>query len=418
MASKTKKTRPHGTGSVSKYKLVSGYSWRWQAWVHENPKDPESQKIRIGANGYKTAAEANTAMRQGITERETKSLNPSQNQTTTIATYGAHWLNTLKLAPATTTHYERLLRVHVYPNIGHIKLARLTSQDLAKLYANMANHGRRDTKQPGGKLSPNTINKTHIVIGALLDAAIDDGLINTNPARRSRIVKAPTGAQIRAHQDEINTWNETQLNQYLTWSKNTYKDELYEMWYLIAHTGIRRGEATALKWSDIDWDNQILSIRRAADPILIRQTKTTKTGRQRPVTIHPQLLNVLNNYREHRKQLNPKHVQPDAYIFSLKNGELRSPNDISARWARAMKKALAASIEVDPESPLPFLTLKGLRHTHATLLMKAGANPKIVQERLGHSTISTTMNIYSHVTPTMQRDAVDVLLQRLGAENE
>jgi len=82
-----------------------------------------------------------------------------------------------------------------------------------------------------------------------------------------------------------------------------------------------------------------------------------------------------------------------------------------------MKKALAASIEVDPESPLPFLTLKGLRHTHATLLMKAGANPKIVQERLGHSTISTTMNIYSHVTPTMQRDAVDVLLQRLGAEN-
>ena len=88
-------------------------------------------------------------------------------------------------------------------------------------------------------------------------------------------------------------------------------------------------------------------------------------------------------------------------MFSNDTAEIRSPNEVSRRWSRRVTRA-----QIDLEE-LPRVTLKGLRHTHATLLLELGEHPKVVQERLGHSTITTTMNIYSHVTPTMQKAAVD-----------
>ncbi len=92
-------------------------------------------------------------------------------------------------------------------------------------------------------------------------------------------------------------------------------------------------------------------------------------------------------------------------MFGDDDGRLRNPDDIGRRWdhrVRLAQRALGAEA-------LPRLTLHGLRHTHATLLLELGIHPKVVQERLGHSNISTTMNIYSHVTPTMQREAVERL---------
>lgn len=89
-------------------------------------------------------------------------------------------------------------------------------------------------------------------------------------------------------------------------------------------------------------------------------------------------------------------------MFGDDNGRLRNPDDIGRRWEHRVKRAREAL----GAEELPRLTLHGLRHTHATLMLEIGIHPKVVQERLGHSNISTTMNIYSHVTPTMQRDAV------------
>jgi integrase len=104
-----------------------------------------------------------------------------------------------------------------------------------------------------------------------------------------------------------------------------------------------------------------------------------------------------------RARLGLSAVQPDSYIFGNIDGSVRNPGDVGERWGKTLKKAQ----QDFPE--LTDLTIKGLRHTHATLLLESGAHAKVVQERLGHSNISTTMNIYSHVTPTMQEDA----LQRL-----
>ncbi|MEP6814387.1 MAG: tyrosine-type recombinase/integrase [Marmoricola sp.] len=98
----------------------------------------------------------------------------------------------------------------------------------------------------------------------------------------------------------------------------------------------------------------------------------------------------------------------DAYAFGDDEGAIRVPDATTSRWTRGLNWA-TAKIE-----GLPRVTLRGLRHTHATLLLELGEHPKVVQERLGHSTITTTMNIYSHVTPTMQKAAVNRFAAHLG----
>jgi integrase len=415
MATKSRRT---GKGSILKYKVKGGYRWRWQAYVAVNPNDPSLGSKRVTGNGYLTAADADDGLRAALSKAQNLQVVVSKSQMPTVAEFADAWLESQALAPSTLSGYSKILRNHINPNIGNRKLNTVTSMELATLYKKLLVSGRKDGLDYGGALSPNTINKIHIVIGSIFEAALDEGLIASNPARKRRIVKAPTTTQIRASQEEIEVWNATEIAFFLNWDENVYKDELYELWYLIAFTGMRRGEAVALKWGDIDLSNRTISIRRAADPVLARQTKLTKTGKARPVSIPFGVIQVLKRQKDKRRSISPALVQPDAFVFGLPNGDLRSPNDITARWTRAVGKAQAYSKTLPhmADKSLPSLTLKGLRHTHATMLMKNGINPKIVQERLGHSTINTTMNIYSHVTPTMQQDAVDGLTTQIEDE--
>lgn len=412
----TVRTRRSGKGSLTKYKTKSGVRWRWQAYAPIHPNNPAFGVKRVGGSGYRTAAEADVALREALSKIKEKKKVVSVGSIPTVEEFGKKWLAGLQLAPATLSGYDVIFRNHVIPNIGSLKINEVTSIDLAIIYKQMSASGRKDVINPGGKLSPNTINKIHIQIGSIFEAAVDEGYISANPARMRRIVKAPTSTHIRASKGEIEVWEIDQLKQFLDWDRDIYEDILYELWCVMAFTGMRRGEAIALKWKDVDFATKVISIRRAADPVLIRQTKLTKTGKPRPVLVHDGLLDLLKALKAKRGLLQPSLVEPEAFVFGLPNGSLRSPNDISARWARAVKKAAAYVNEHDDlgEIALPKLTLKGLRHSHATMLMKNGTNPKIVQERLGHSNISTTMDIYSHVTPTMQQQAVSNLVETWG----
>lgn len=407
------RTRRIGKGSLTKYKTKSGVRWRWQAYAPINPNNPAFGVKRVGSSGYRTAAEADIALREALAKIKEHKKVVSSGGIPTVEEFGKKWLAGLMLAPATLNGYDVIFRNHVVPNIGSQKINQVTSTDLAIIYKQMSASGRKDVINPGGKLSPNTVNKIHIQIGSIFQAAVDEGLIGSNPARMRRIVKAPTSTQIRASKGEIEVWDIDQLKQFLDWNRDVYDDVLYELWCVMAFTGMRRGEAVALKWKDVDFATKVISIRRAADPVLIRQTKLTKTGKSRPVLIHDGLLELLKTLKAKRGEVHPSFVEPEAFVFGLPNGSLRSPNDISARWARAVMKAVAYMNEQNSLSNpvLPKLTLKGLRHSHATMLMKNGTNPKIVQERLGHSNINTTMDIYSHVTTTMQEEAVSNLVE-------
>lgn len=220
-------------------------------------------------------------------------------------------------------------------------------------------------------------------------------------------MKAPTGKQIRSQRPEIVTWSAEELHAFLAWDRDVFDDDLFPLWRVIAYTGMRRSEALALRWSDIDVKAGRISIRRAADVTTRNVAKVTKTGSARVVDIDAVTLETLKAWKATRGSIALAFARADAYLFGNLDGAIRSPNEVGRRWTYRV----AAAQKVVPE--LTRITLKGLRHTHATLLLELGEHPKVVQERLGHSTITTTMNIYSHVTPTMQRTAIDRLAQHV-----
>lgn len=145
--------------------------------------------------------------------------------------------------------------------------------------------------------------------------------------------------------------------------------------------------------------------RRAAEPVLPKATKVPKTGKGRLLDIDNETIAILKEWKATRANLGPDFVLPESFVFGTVDNQLRSPNSVTGRWTRAVKKARIAL----GEDIMRRVTIKELRHSHATILFELGIQPKIVQEGMGHSNISTTMNIYSHVTPTVQRGAVDQL---------
>ena len=312
------------------------------------------------------------------------------------------------MADSTIKGYRKIIRNHITPDLGKIKLDKLTATRIGVHYRQLEKSGRKDEYGKGKPLSANTIHKVHVVLGAILDAAIDDGLIAVNPTKKKRTVNAPKSSQVRAEKPEIVTWTGEQLGTFLTWNRDEMNDELFPLWRLIAYTGMRRSEALALKWSDINQKTMRISIRRAVNTENWENTKTTKTGNARVIDLDTETLKVLASYKVARAELSFELAKADAYVFGGDDGALRSPDAMTSRWDRRMKR-LAKEHPV-----LPRVTIKGLRHTHATLLLELGEHPKVVQERLGHSTITTTMNIYSHVTPTMQKAAVDHFAAHLG----
>lgn len=391
-------TRRRGVGSITSYKTKAGERWRWQLRVPADPENSGAGMRMAGQAGYLTMKAADAAL-QDARRRLREHVRITAGGAPTVGEYSALWLDSLRLEASTIQGYRRIVRNHVLPRLGGTRLDRLTSTGLNAHYRFLEREGRRDSKHRGEPLSANTVNKIHVVIGAMLDAAIDDGHIAVNVARKRRTVQAPSGRQVRAQRPEVVTWTAVQLSAFLAWDRDVFDDDLHPLWHVFAFTGMRRSEALALRWGDIDVKHSRVSIRRAADTARQGKVKSTKTGGGRAIDVDDATIAVLRSYKAVRGSIHLPHAQAESYVFGNFRGELRSPNEISRRWVYRVEAAQRAGVDV------PRLTLKGLRHTHATLLLEVGEHAKVVQERLGHSDISTTMNIYSHVTPTMQRNA-------------
>lgn len=394
-------SRRRGGGSITPYRTKAGQRWRWQLHAPVDPERPELGTRLTGKAGYRTAADADDALQDA--RRKLRAHGKlSRRGAPTVAEYVEEWLSSLTLEASTIEGYRKIVRNHVVPQLGTVRLDKLTATALSKHYRDLEHHGRRDNKMPGTGLSANTVQKVHVLIGAMLNAAIDDGHVTVNVAKKRRTVKAPTGKQVRAQKPEIQTWTASELRAFLDWSRVVYEDDFFALWHVYAHTGMRRSEALALRWGDVDLAGGRIALRRAADTTKRDATKMTKTGSARALDIDAATGDVLRSWKASRGSISLSLARADAYVFGDYSGRLRKPDDVGRRWDHRVAAARAAL----GGDKLPRLTLKGLRHTHATLLLELGVHPKVVQERLGHSNISTTMNIYSHVTPTMQQDAV------------
>jgi integrase len=173
---------------------------------------------------------------------------------------------------------------------------------------------------------------------------------------------------------------------------------LFAFYYLAIMTGLRKGELSALKWSDVDFSNKVLSVRRTMavtkdGPIF----QDTKTGRSRRSVVLPgTAVQILKEHRisqaEEFKIL--QKVNEMDLVFTGEHGQPLHPKSIINQFNRMIKKADVSQIR-----------FHDLRHTHATILLQQGIHPKVVSERLGHSQISITMDTYSHVLPGLQEEA-------------
>jgi len=389
-------------GSVYKYKTRSGATrWRFQVWV---PGQAGEDPIRFGHGGFLTAEEADSEM-HGVISR-TKKLEPviPKSRMPLFANYAPLWVDGLVTLQRTTIQgYEKNLRVHLLPNIGAMRLDELNASYLNQQFKKLALTGRKDSKAFGAGLSNNTLHKIGTVLSLILEGAVDEGLLAVNPMRK---VKLGSVAQVH---DELGVWSLQQVKRFLLWNKEVQNDELNPLWHLISFTGIRRGEALALKWGDFDEEGKTLKVVRATDASRARSVKDTKTrSSRRNLKLMEETVDVLLRYKALRGSLEADYESKGAWMFGGLEGQLRGPNDITARWARVLIKARAHF----GDEALPWVTLKGLRHSHATTMLEMNINPKVIQERLGHSKFNVTMDTYAHVTRTMQEDAMSELEKR------
>lgn len=404
-----RRRRGQGDGGVSKYETKSGDRWR----ITYTERDTDGQPLRKRSRGgFSDENEAKQALRKVLVEiSDGLYLEPSE---TRLKDYAGLYLDGLyEQAESTLQGYRKILRNHIAPHIGHLPLSKIRAVTLAKLYKDLRTSGRKEEGHKGEPLSPNTVRKVHNLLTQILDAAVGEQIIKANPARTKQ-ANAPRAKEVKAAAPEIDPWTVAEVRAFLAWSEQSGND-LHVMWLLALNTGLRRGELAGLKWRDLDVKNMQVSVRRSMalikDPKPRRIIeKKPKNGKSRVVDLDADTVAALSAWRTQLAALNLAYGARDAWIFPMPlTGNVRDPEHITRRWATAMRLCRDALGAGAPHT----IRLHDLRHTHATVLLEAGVHPKVVQERLGHSTIAITLDLYSHVIPSMQRSAVQAFTDHM-----
>jgi len=392
MAPKSTKRRSPGEGSVWAYQTKAG-----ERWAIGHP----SFGTRRNASGWgKTKRTAQQALRDMLTDASRGELvDPSRQP---LGAYLEEWAAGLRLAPSTIASYRKNIRLHIAPALGTVPLAALTTERIDRLYRDLERGGRADHRQ-GESLSPRTVRYVHTILSAALGAAVKTRRLARNPAGDA---SPPTARQAKA--PEMHPWTASQLAAFLGWARE-HAPAGFPLWHVLAFTGMRRGEALALRWRDVDLDAATVRIRRSAG--MIRNAGEgagvvegdTKSGKPRLVDLDAPTVAVLRAHKRERGALALQLARDDALVFGDIEGQHRNPEHVSRQFARDIARAR----DVLGGQALPVIRLHDLRHTHATILLTAGVPVHVVSQRLGHASAVVTMTVYAHVLPGSQRDAAD-----------
>jgi len=310
----------------------------------------------------------------------------------TLARYlTGRWLPARQSSLRPTTHfrYQKMIEHYVVPRVGRVPLRSLTVRHLERLYAELLAGGRCD----GTRLAPKTVLNVHQVLRKALSDAVRRGLVARNVALAVDPPTAHVGSEQRC-------WTAAELRRFLQVATD---HRLFPALWLAAMTGMRRGEVVGLHWTDLDLDAGRVSIRRSVTCTGYRMHTTgvkTKTSR-RCVDLDERTVAILTAWRDQQRW---EGFTGDA-VFTAPDGDPIHPHVVSQTFNRLVTRAA-----------LPRIRLHDLRHTHATLLLKAGAPLKVVSERLGHSSPAFTMCVYQHVLPGMQADAAELFIGLIEPE--
>ena len=380
-------------------------------WIERRPQDScpkcggalkeTEERRRETKAGFATQKECQAAMNKLLVKVEEQTY-AAPTKASVREYLKKEWLPAVKstIRPSTYNSYVQHVECHIVPHIGTVKLQKLSGSQVNALYATLADTGRKDGTTG---LSSMTIHHVHACLHKACKDAVRWGRISRNP-----LDAADPPRKKGDGTKEMKTWTKENLRAFL---ESVADERLGALWYTIAFTGLRRGEALGLRWSDVDLENARLAVRRALIPInrevVVSEPKTAK-GR-RVIALDPSTIEVLK--AQAARQLDEQDEWDEAWIdsgvvFTAENGGPLDPETISRYWRQAVKKSL-----------LPQIRLHDLRHTHATLALQAGIHPKVVSERLGHATVSITLDTYSHAIPAMQEEAAALIAGLVFAQD-
>jgi integrase len=379
-----RRPRAHGTGSVFQRKDRKGKQWVAQI-ILENGKTRQRY--------FTTQGEAATALNEMLYEQKRGMLATGPQQK--LKDFLEQWFEEVhapKLRLSSQLRYRGVLNNHILPALGHIPVQGLTAQKVQSFYASKLKEG----------LSTSSLHTIHKVLHAALDTAVRWNLVARNvcdavslPSEKSRQVKPLTPEQA----------------QHLL---AVVKGQKLEALIILAlTTGMRVGELTGLQWSDIDFDEGSLTIRRTVGRLGVhkfveREPKTEQSRRK--ITIPPFVLHVLKEHRIRQKEARltaGTNWQDHHLVFCNRRGGFSHPDVLLGQFHKVLDVAA-----------LPHMRLHDLRHSAATILLAMKVPVKVIQELLGHSSVIITLNVYGHVLPSMQDEAVNNMERLFGMDKQ
>lgn len=373
------------------HKGKNGKTVRWYVVVDVG-RDEAGRRQQKWHGGFKTRREAEQALTELVRSVEQQTYVAPKRMTLTEFVR-TEWLPTMRtqVKASTWDSYQRNLEHHVLPTLGGRVMQQITAGHLNALYRTLLAEGSRTRE---GGLSAKTVRYIHTTISKILGDAVDLGMVARNVAATARPPKLRA-----AGPHQIRFWTPEELSAFL---HSVRDDHLYALWHLAAMTGMRRGELLGLRWQDIDERGQRLSVRQTVISVAYEiQISTPKTHTARVVDLDPGTLKVLSTHR--RTQQVERAAVGDTYedhdlVFCKDDGRPLHPDILRQTWEWRVKK-----------SKLRRIRFHDLRHTHATIGLRAGVPVKVMSERLGHSTPAFTLQQYAHVIPGMQAEAAGAI---------
>jgi integrase len=350
-------------------------------------RDPTTQKFKEKSKrGFSTKKEAKIA----ATEEERKIQQGYEQEDISLVNYLEEWLNEYKkdtVRKNTLEIHQLNIKNHILPYFNSIQLRDLKPFMYQKFLNQLSEKG----------YSKRTIEIVHGTMYNALSKAVILGKIEKNPSAGATIKGKKKKKAIEfIESDKIHDFLEAAY-QY---------DYIYWLFYkVLIYTGIRKGEAAALQWTDIDFKNKIIDINKSLDFKVASNDKNTmfgdvKTyGSKRTISISQSLANDLHFHVKYQNQnkiaLNAIYHHDLNLVLCRNDGNYMPKSSLFNSFSRILKRA-----EIDP------LPIHSLRHTHAVLLLEAGADMKYVQERLGHGSIQVTSDVYAHISKKIEQDTM------------
>ncbi|MEK3819636.1 site-specific integrase [Cytobacillus sp. FSL W8-0315] len=336
------------------------------------------QKTR---SGFRTKKEAQAALAELINNVEKGSyIEPTKQK---LQDFALEYLEKSYKNKVKASTYERLhslLLNQIFPWFGNIGLKDIDQFLIHQFYDEKIKEG----------LSSSYIQRMHEVINMLLKIAYKWELI---PKDIASLIEAP-----RLMKKEMKVWSVEQINEFLDHTKHS---RYHPVFYLAAYTGMRKGEILGLTWDDINFEAKTIKVNRTLYKIkgqfLLHEPKTKHSIRT--IYMDDDLVKVLKKQKAKQNVERMKYrgvYKEHNMVFAQESGEFVYPSAANILFVRYIK-----------QTDLPVIRFHDLRHTHATILLQMGVNPKIVADRLGHSSVKITLDTYSHVLPSMQQDLSD-----------